>query len=136
MTRQAWLDREWSSPPLAADQTGWDWFSLFLDDGRRVMAFRLRGDADYLSGPLVGADGQAAPLTGADIALTPMRRQAGVPVAWRVGLPRLGLDWTVSALNPAAFMTTQVPYWEGPVRVEGTVPGRGFLEMTGYPPAG
>jgi predicted secreted hydrolase len=23
---QAWLDREWSSQPLAADQTGWDWF--------------------------------------------------------------------------------------------------------------
>lgn len=81
MTRQAWLDREWSSQPLAADQTGWDWFSLFLDDGRRVMAFRLRGDADYLSGTLVGADGQSTPLTGADIALTPLRRQAGVPVA-------------------------------------------------------
>nr|WP_052042202.1 lipocalin family protein [Paracoccus sphaerophysae] len=97
MTRQAWLDREWSSQPLAADQTGWDWFSLFLDDGRRVMAFRLRGDADYLSGTLVGADGQSTPLTGADIALTPLRPQAGVPVAWRVGLPRLGLDWTVSA---------------------------------------
>src|SRR5690606_998978 len=23
----AWLDREWSSQPLAPDQTGWDWFS-------------------------------------------------------------------------------------------------------------
>ncbi|MFG6592772.1 lipocalin family protein [Sulfitobacter sp. 1A12157] len=69
VTGQAWLDREWSSQPLAADQTGWDWFSLFLDDGRRVVAFRLRGDADYLSGTLVGADGQSTPLTGADIAL-------------------------------------------------------------------
>ena len=28
VTGQAWLDREWSSQPLAADQTGWDWFSL------------------------------------------------------------------------------------------------------------
>uniref|UniRef100_UPI003561A804 lipocalin-like domain-containing protein n=1 Tax=Arsukibacterium sp. TaxID=1977258 RepID=UPI003561A804 len=24
----AWLDREWSSQPLSADQQGWDWFSL------------------------------------------------------------------------------------------------------------
>jgi len=26
VTGSAWLDREWSSQPLAADQTGWDWF--------------------------------------------------------------------------------------------------------------
>ncbi len=31
---KAWLDREWSSQPLAEDQTGWDWFSLHLDTGR------------------------------------------------------------------------------------------------------
>src|ERR1700719_564851 len=24
----AWMDREWSSQPLASDQTGWDWLSL------------------------------------------------------------------------------------------------------------
>src|SRR3954454_20942464 len=28
VTGQAWLDREWSSQPLAADQSGWDWLSL------------------------------------------------------------------------------------------------------------
>jgi predicted secreted hydrolase len=42
VTGQAWLDREWSSQPLAADQTGWDWFSLMFDDGARLMGFRLR----------------------------------------------------------------------------------------------
>ena len=30
VTGQAWIDREWSSQPLAADQKGWDWFSLHL----------------------------------------------------------------------------------------------------------
>ena len=33
VTGQAWLDREWSSQPLAADQRGWDLFSLHLDIG-------------------------------------------------------------------------------------------------------
>lgn len=60
-------------------------FSLFLGDGRRVMLFRLGGNSNYLSSTLVGADGQPTPLTGADIALTPLNRQAGVPIAWRVG---------------------------------------------------
>jgi predicted secreted hydrolase len=35
----AWLDREWSSQPLAANQTGWDWFSLHLDSGESLMLF-------------------------------------------------------------------------------------------------
>ena len=43
MTGTGWLDREWSSQPLAPDQAGWDWFSLHLDDGARLMAYRLRG---------------------------------------------------------------------------------------------
>jgi predicted secreted hydrolase len=29
-------------------------------------------------------------------------------------------------------MATSVPYWEGPVFIEGSHQGRGYLEMTGY----
>ena len=38
VTGQAWMDREWSSQPLAADQTGWDWFSLHLNERRKADA--------------------------------------------------------------------------------------------------
>jgi hypothetical protein len=34
VTGQAWMDREWSSQPLASDQTGWDWFSLHLESAK------------------------------------------------------------------------------------------------------
>jgi len=39
---RAWLDREWSSQPLAPDQEGWDWFSMHLGDNEKLMLFRLR----------------------------------------------------------------------------------------------
>eukprot|EP01035_Chromulina_nebulosa_P046210 gene46210-62594_t len=42
---QAWMDREYSSQPLASDQTGWDWFSLHLASGEKLMLFRLRDAA-------------------------------------------------------------------------------------------
>ncbi|WP_292554443.1 lipocalin family protein [Mesorhizobium sp.] len=29
-------------------------------------------------------------------------------------------------------MGLSILYWEGPVRVAGTHPGKGYLEMTGY----
>ena len=42
VTGLAWMDREWSSQPLAPDQTGWDWFSLHLNSGEKLMLYRLR----------------------------------------------------------------------------------------------
>ncbi|HTV73549.1 MAG TPA: carotenoid 1,2-hydratase, partial [Candidatus Acidoferrales bacterium] len=38
----SWMDHEYGSSELAADQVGWDWFSLQLDDGREIMFYRLR----------------------------------------------------------------------------------------------
>ena len=38
----AWFDHEFGSNVLSAQQTGWDWFSLQLDDGRELMIFQLR----------------------------------------------------------------------------------------------
>ena len=137
VTGQAWLDREWSSQPLAADQTGWDWFSLMFDDGARLMGFVLRdGAGGFTSGTWIAADGTATPLPPGALAAEPLTKAtvAGreVPVEWRLTLPDRGLDVTLTALNPQAWMATSVPYWEGPVRFEGSHTGRGYLEMTGY----
>ena len=37
VTGLSWLDREWSSSALGADQQGWDWFALQLSDGSDLM---------------------------------------------------------------------------------------------------
>ena len=42
VTGQAWMDREWSSQPLAPDQSGWDWLSLHLKTGEKLMLYRMR----------------------------------------------------------------------------------------------
>ena len=57
VTGQAWLDREWSSQPLDRTQRGWDWIALHLDDGRKLMAAQVRGDAPFLFGSLIAPDG-------------------------------------------------------------------------------
>ena len=137
VTGQAWLDREWSSQPLAADQTGWDWFSLMFDDGARLMAFRLRdGGAGFTSATWIAADGTPTSMPPGALTLKPLEQAtvAGrdVPVGWRLDLPARDLVVTVRALNPQAWMSVSVPYWEGPIRIEGSRTGRGYLEMTGY----
>ena len=133
----AWLDHEWSSQPLGADQTGWDWFSFHFDTGEKLMGFRLRDAGDgFTSATWMSADGHPEPQKPDALQLTPLETAevAGhrVPIRWRVVLPTKHLDVTTTALNPAAWMDTQVSYWEGPVRIEGTHRGRGYVEMTGY----
>ncbi|MFC6336778.1 iron ABC transporter permease [Pseudomonas sp. CCM 7891] len=131
----AWLDREWSSQPLTANQTGWDWFSLHLDNGAHLMLFRVRQKegGPYLTGTWIDKDGRLQTLHNQDIQLTPLdsteiegRR---VPVRWSLKVPGKQLDITTEAVNPKAWMKVSIPYWEGPVRFEG---GVGYLEMTGY----
>mgnify|MGYP001828594894 CR=1 FL=1 len=135
VTGTAWLDREWSSQPLADNQTGWDWFSLSFDDGDKLMGFRLQqtDGAHFASATWIAADGTTTSYAdGALTAIPLLTNAADVPVRWQVTLPSKGVDVTVSAMNDDAWMSTSVPYWEGPVTVTGTHPGVGYLEMTGY----
>lgn len=137
VTGQAWLDHEWSSQPLAEDQTGWDWFSLHFDNGEKMMGFRLRdGGAGFTSATWIGADGRPQPQAPGALRVTPLETAmvAGrsVPIRWRVELPEKGLDVTTQPLNQQAWMDTRFPYWEGPIQFEGNHAGRGYLEMTGY----
>ena len=55
-----------------------------------------------------------------------------IPVRWRVELPARDLDVEIEAINRQSWMPTLFSYWEGPVSVEGSHGGRGYLEMTGY----
>ncbi|MCL3882597.1 lipocalin-like domain-containing protein [Marivita sp. GX14005] len=134
----AWLDREWSSQPLAETQSGWDWFSLSFESGDKLMGFLLRDEAgtSYGSASWITAAGQLTAYPDGAFEAEPLRlhRVAGrdVPVAWSVRLPDRGVDLTVEALNPDAWMAVGIPYWEGPVQVRGSHQGRGYLEMTGY----
>ncbi|WP_179378519.1 lipocalin-like domain-containing protein [Jannaschia marina] len=136
VTGRGWLDREWSSQPLEGDQEGWDWFSLHLDDGARLMAFALRGGSDFHYASYIHPDGRLVPFYGDALELTPLRTAevAGrdVPVEWRLSLPAEGIDLTVEAVNDDSWQATLFPYWEGPVRATGTHEAVGFLEMTGY----
>ncbi|MFT6224981.1 MAG: putative secreted hydrolase [Paracoccaceae bacterium] len=140
VTGQAWLDREWSSQPLAGEQSGWDWVSLHFDDGTKLMGFQLREDGDgtktYTSATFIAADGTATHYANGALRLSAVAdarvADRTVPVKWRVELPARAIDTVITALNPNSWMPLSIPYWEGPVTIEGSHPGVGYLEMTGY----
>ena len=147
VTGDAWLDREWSSQFLQREQVGWDWFSLHLESGEKLMLFQVRrqpgqvGTENFLYGNLMKPDGSATPLDPGQINLTPLRksRVAGrsLPLHWRVLLPQIGREFEIQTEVSDQLMDVDFPYWEGVVIVSGSGPGNrgeGYMELTGYPP--
>ena len=136
----AWLDREWSSQPLAENQTGWDWFSLNFDNGAKLMAFSLRqtDEETYRSATWIAPNGESSDLAQPALTLRPMDftqvADRKIPTQWSIKSTNSGkpLDIVVTALNPRSWMDLSIPYWEGPVRISGSHTGTGYLEMTGY----
>lgn len=138
VTGVAWIDREWSSQPLAADQTGWDWFSLHLNSGEKLMLYRLRqkDGRDNLFGNWIEPGKPSVEIASADNSITPIAftdiEGRKLPTAWRIVIPSRGLRIETVPLNPKSWMGTSFPYWEGPISFAGSHTGLGYLEMTGY----
>lgn len=147
----SWMDHEFGSTELGPDQVGWDWFSLQFDDGTDLMLYLIRkadGRPDpHSAGTWVGRDGGVVRLERQDFAIevldrwTSPRSKGTYPTKWRLAVPSLGLDLTVTPAFPDQELdtakSTQVIYWEGAVRAEGTISGRparahGYVEMSGY----
>lgn len=134
---RGWLDREWSSQPLAPEQTGWDWFSLHFQGGEKMMVYHLRrsdGAPPDLAGVWVDAEGQATHLSSTELRLTPLEPvgKDEAPRRWRIEAPTQSFAVSVEPLNAAAWQDGIIPYWEGPIVFSGTHQGVGYLEMTGY----
>jgi predicted secreted hydrolase len=143
----AWMDREWSTSSLGADQVGWDWFALQLSDGSEVMLYRLRradGTADPASsGTVIAPGGESRTLSLPELTLEDLdrwrspRSGAAYPARWRLRIPSAELDLEIRPLLADQELDVSFRYWEGAVEVEGTrggrtVEGRGYAELTGY----
>ncbi|MBX9768200.1 MAG: hypothetical protein K2X47_13080 [Bdellovibrionales bacterium] len=142
VTGQSWLDREWSSGSLSKTQSGWDWFSLQMNDGTDVMLFQIReksSEANFRSGKLVLANGESRSLDPTQMELQPQSEwvsptNARYPASWSVRWES-GKRYIIRPVFADQELRLKFRYWEGAVQVEtpaGEVMGQGFLEMTGY----
>ena len=107
VTGLSWMDHEFGTSFLEEEQTGWDWFSIQLDDGRELMMFQIRrrdGSIDpRSSGTLIDADGRAVHIPFAEFTLKSgevwrsTESGANYPTSWTIDLPRYDLRLSVKA---------------------------------------
>ncbi len=151
VTGLAWMDHEFGSAVLRENQTGWDWFSLQLNDGRELMLYIIRsadGSPDVTSsGSLIERDGKVRHLRRGEFLVSATgkwksaKSKATYPMGWTISVPSEQLQLTVrdrmKAQELITTSSTQITYWEGAVSVSGTsrglpLAGVGYVEMTGY----
>ena len=141
----SWMDHEFFTGGLAAEEAGWDWVGLQLDNNTELMLYRMRrkdGTLDpFSSGSYVDAAGHATFLSSRDFSMTPAgedwtssQTHAHYPLRWHVRIPSLHADFDITTpLRDQELISRVGPsYWEGAVDVSGGVRGVGYLEMTGY----
>ena len=115
--------------PLAQGQHGWDWFALHLDDGARVMIYRMRQDEGaYLAGTWIDAATaprtRSAPTRSPPPPAAPPRSPAAPSRSNGASpSPTSASRWTPPPLNAQSWNGTAFAYWEGPIRVTGSHAG-------------
>lgn len=148
VTGLSWMDKEFGSNQLGEDKSGWDWFSLQLDDGREIMLYLLRsrsGKKDYASGTVVDAAGRVLYLGPEDWQLKATGRwaspttNASYPAGWTLQIADIGISAVITPKiadqENASTLIPDLYYWEGSVLVEspsGKRIGEGYVELTGY----
>jgi predicted secreted hydrolase len=148
VTGISWMDHEYGSDELQPQQSGWDWFSIQLDDRREIMLYRLRqrdgSTTPQSSGSVVAADGSVryVPLSGFHITSqstwTSPHTHAVYPASWVVSVAgvRAPLRLTPIVADQELYDPSGTTYWEGAVDVRdantGMLLGVGYVELTGY----
>ncbi|GAC1652750.1 MAG: lipocalin-like domain-containing protein [Vulcanimicrobiaceae bacterium] len=143
----SWMDHEYGSDELQPNQTGWDWFSIQLDDGREAMLYRLRqkdgSETAQSSGSLIERNGAVRflPLSAFSVRETQFwvspHTRARYPSSWTLQVKGLGtlLVSPLAADQELVNASNGVTYWEGAVVIRasnGRRIGEGYVELTGY----
>ena len=152
VTGKGWFDHEWTSHLANSEAMGWDWFSLHLDDGSKLMAFRMHAmnknmknskskhSEIFTTASYIAENGTKETIDQANVSITPMAYETineggvprAVPTIWRIQIPIKDIDVTVNQFKENQWNNSLFPYYEGRVEIKGSHSGSGFMELTGY----
>jgi len=142
----SWMDHEFGTSTLGANQVGWDWFSIQLDNDTEIMLFQIRdikgAISPYSSGTIISQNNTATTLGVDDFEITPTQvwktsDHIEYPSDWEITIEGKNIKLIVSPVIPDQEMKLFFRYWEGAVVITGSinskqVSGYGYVELTGY----
>ena len=139
VTGISWFDHQWGDSPIGLLSK--DWLGLQLNDGTDVMIYQLRDKSNrpirYVGS--ISQNGITETLLETDFTFTPVEKWTSsksnitYPIAWAIDIPKKNISITIQVINKNnefdATLTSYNIYWKGPVRVQGSHAGLGFMEL-------
>jgi len=140
---KVWMDHQWADVSYTKDK--WTWFSIQLDDGTDMMLVEYADakNKEYLA-DIIYKSGEQEHLKSFE--LTPSKEtwksattKAEYPMGWSFKIPEKEINLEVkSIMSDQEMIFGDINYWEGPLKVSGTIKDRkvngiGFMELVGYP---
>ena len=152
VTGKGWFDHEWTRHLANSEAMGWDWFSLHLDDGSKLMAFRMHAMNEnmknstskhseiFTTASYIAKNGTKETIEQANVSITPTAYETineggvarAVPTIWRIQIPEKDIDLSIRPFKESQWNNSLFPYYEGRVDIKGSHSGSGFMELTGY----
>lgn len=142
-----WMDHQWGKWNWKDDK-GWDWMAIQLNNGTSLSL------VNFTSGPRTTAKSSSVSFADGRQLFTPQAHMTPLartwtsprshiiyPQSWRVQVPAIGLDATVTSTVSDQEMVDQIDpystYWEGSGRLTGTlagkpISGQTYTELAGY----
>jgi predicted secreted hydrolase len=138
VTGEAWFDHQWGDLAQAV-VSGWEWFSIQLEDGRDIMLnFPLvSGSPGPGSGTLSDAN---CHVTSSDVTMSSTgtwkspHTGCTYPAGWKVTIQGLSLTITPAVADQELVAPSAPTYWEGAATVTGDATGKGYVELNGFCP--
>lgn len=118
----AWLSKEWGDHIIPQNNDKSLLLNIRLDNERSLLVRKSQLDGfppttyaiiSYLSG-------MNTQLFDDDVSIEPIKysritNSAELPLEWRVSIPKVGIEFTFSAINNNQWHDLLVPYWQGPI---------------------
>jgi predicted secreted hydrolase len=147
----SWFDHEFSTSSLGADEVGWDWFCIQLENQGEIMLYALRDKSGALDpsseGTWIKSDGTSERLVPGSFTITKTgtwtspHSGATYPAGWHILIPGHAADLTVTPAMADQELNLskmgKLSYWEGACTITGAISGAGvkgvgYTELTGY----
>jgi predicted secreted hydrolase len=146
---QGWFDHQWGTS-WVADNDGWDWWGVQLDNGEDILFYRQRdlSTGRVFSPSATFMDVQGVQTATSNVIFTPdptwvWRNPSDgtlFPLGWTISFPGKSLTLHIYAAVEHQAIPTLGPgggIWEGSCRVAGTekgsaVDGVAYMELVGY----
>lgn len=151
VTGLAWMDHQWGNF-LTLAGSGWDWFSIQLDNNTEMMLYFIRdasGKIISTYASYIDASARDMLLSASSLHVTVLGHWrspitgANYPSGWQLQVsdPRLSINLTLQPelknQELVVYQSTGNSYWEGAVSIQGQsngqpIQGESYVELTGY----